>query len=169
MEKSMNELEAVGSALSSLKIASDIATALVGIRDSAKLQEKTIELREAIIAAQDSALAARQNQSSLLEEVSKLKEQLARIEDWKAERDRYELMQFPTGSFAYRLKDQAEPVEPTHHICANCYNDGKKSILHVRTHSDGYQRMTCQRCDKYIDTAKANDSAYRSSRIAPWP
>ena len=47
----------------------------------------------------------------------------------KLYRQRYQLQRFYPGSFAYALKPEMAAGEPPHYLCANCYQQTKKSLL----------------------------------------
>jgi hypothetical protein len=56
------------------------------------------------------------------------------------------LTDFGGGTFAYLLKPGAANGEPTHRICAQCYQKGQKSILHFLHRSSGQDYYKCQSC-----------------------
>jgi hypothetical protein len=107
--------------LSAFKTMFDMAKALQGIHDATARDRAVIELQKEILAAQAA-------QTALLQRVGELEKQVAGFETWEAEKQRYELQKFGNG-FAFVLKTGAQPSEPPHEICANCYARGKKSYL----------------------------------------
>ena len=119
----------IAAALSSLQAAKDIVQTAIGLRDGAAFQTKLIELQSKIIDAQSSASAALEERLSLIEQVRQLKEEIARFETWEAEKQRYQLQEIASGIFVYSVKREAQSTEQPHHLCANCYEDGKKAIL----------------------------------------
>lgn len=116
-------------AVNSLKAASDIGKALLSIHTTAEVQGKAIELNQIIIDAQQSLLAAHAAQSTLVDEVRDLKSQIAAMKDWDAQKQRYQLASPNTGSFVYALKKDMAHGEPPHYLCANCFKQGKASIV----------------------------------------
>ena len=62
----MVDLLAITQGAMALKTAGDIAKTLVGLRDSAKLLEQSVELNRQILAAQQALVEAREEQAALV-------------------------------------------------------------------------------------------------------
>ncbi|MEJ2375476.1 MAG: hypothetical protein P8Y53_05740 [Pseudolabrys sp.] len=107
-----------------LKTAFDLAKALKDIDDAARRNAAVIELQEKILEAQSA-------QSALVERARELEAKVDSFEKWEAEGTRYQLKDFGGGTFAYELKADEARGEPMHHICPNCYEKGRKSILQM--------------------------------------
>lgn len=122
-------MSAIGAALASLNAAVNIAKAMINLRDAAALQSKVIEFQSAILEAQGSALVANDERTALIQRVGQLEKQVADLEAWDTEKKRYELRALGSGTLAYALKAEAKGSEPSHWICATCYEKGQKSIL----------------------------------------
>lgn len=109
---------------------------------------ESVAVNSAVIDLQDKILTARDEYSTLLNSVGDLKAKLASFENWEGEKRRYELK--PHGerqALAYALKEGMEPPEPTHSICPDCYQEGKKSILQHQRRSGGrLELLICQVC-----------------------
>lgn len=158
-------LETIASAVTGLQAASELATGLLKLRDTAAIQTKVAELNSVIIAAQRSALAANVEQLALLEEIRSLKEKVVQMEAWAAEKQRYELTDYGCGTFARSLKPAMANGEPFHRICAQCYEQGRKGMLHSHgTFSDGREQVECLACSKTMmlgcDRGDRQTSAY---------
>jgi hypothetical protein len=108
--------------LGALKTAFDMAKGLKDISDAAIRNAAVIELQEKILTAQ-------QAQSALLEHVGSLEKQVASFEKWDAEKEKYSLQEIYAGCFAYAIKEEARGTQPAHLICAQCYEDRRKSVL----------------------------------------
>lgn len=134
----------IGTMLSSLAAASEIAKAMVGIRDATLLQTKAFELTREIVAAQQGALATQAAQFALLDKISQLEKEVARLEHWDSEKERYELQDVYFGCFAHALKPDRAASEPPHWICSACYQRGRKQILQPHPIPEG--RRTGWRC-----------------------
>ena len=105
-----------------------------------------MELQTVIFEAQGDALAAQSEQFTLSQRVRDLEAEVANAKAWDAEKQRYQLQEFPTGALAYVLKPEADNGEPPHRLCANCYQEAHKSILQtIARHSSG-EVAECQRC-----------------------
>jgi hypothetical protein len=146
MEGQMVDLTAVQAAFTGLKTAGDIAKTFLSLNKIADIQAKVIELQSVILSAQGSALAAQNTQSALLERIRELEEAVAKVKAWDAEKQKYELKEVSPNSFAYVLKTEASGTEPTHWICASCYEHGKKSILQGQGNGWGVENFKCAEC-----------------------
>ena len=138
------ELSAIFSTLQGVK---DIAQGMIGLRDTALIQDKVIELQSAILDAQSAAFAEQEARTALVEKVGELEKEMARLKAWDTEKQRYELkpVGFGGSALVYQLKSEAEETEHPHNICTNCYEDGAKSILQGdRIKGDTF--LFCPRC-----------------------
>jgi hypothetical protein len=147
----MIDVGSIASLTGSLKAASDIAKAMITLRDAEAFQAKAIELNREIMSAQSGALAAYANQAALFKRVSDLEKRLAEFEAWEREKSRYQLTQSRAGMFCYVLKEEARGAEPMHRLCASCYQKGEKSILHRwTTYDSGNVDFRCMRCTSHF-------------------
>jgi Zn finger protein HypA/HybF involved in hydrogenase expression len=128
----------------------DSAKALKDINDATIRNGAIIELQEKI-------LAARESQTTLLERIGKLEKEVANFKTWETEKKKYEMKLLSPGSVAYALKEQVQGTEPDHYICANCYEDGKKSFLQRkpanplgRQHFGEKDTYTCPKCHSSV-------------------
>ena len=142
----MVDLGQITSAVSSLKVAGDIAVGLINLKTMAEVQAKAIELNQKIIAAQHDIFAANAAQTALIERIRELEKQIASMEAWDAQKKRYKLVTPYTGITVYAVQKSMSDGEPPHYICANCYQNGKRSMLqHVRS-KDGLINIACAVC-----------------------
>ena len=125
----------------------DAAKGLKDINDAAVRNTAVIELQEKILAAQAQQMA-------LVESVGELEKEVARFKTWDAEKERYELTQVGDHStLVYTLKEGVKSSEHPHQLCANCFTDGKKSILQEEVLAVGRARvLVCHRCGSEIYT-----------------
>lgn len=142
----MPDLTAIGQGLSALKAASDLVKILVGLRDSSKLQENTVELNSKILAVQSALADAQLEQTALVQTIARLEKELARYETWDAEKKRYKLTEVVPGALVYVLQPESATGEPIHWICASCYQQGKKSILQGFNSATFGWSHTCPSC-----------------------
>lgn len=140
----------IGSALSSLKAASDIAQSLLNLREAQVVQAKVGELLGEIVSARQAALSAQAAHAELVDRVRELEQAIADAKRWDAEKQKYQLQEVALGVFAYVSKASADSVEPAHSICANCCDQGQKSILQRETPAGGATRLRCHRCGTAI-------------------
>ena len=146
------DMGSITAAIGGLQAATDIAKSMVGVRDTAIIQSKTIELQSAILAAQSSAITAQSEQFTLLERVRDLEKEVAGVEAWGAEKQRYTLHEPQPGIFTYILKEEEGATEPNHQICANCCDIHKrKSIMQMETRNPGMAEvLCCHNCGSHI-------------------
>jgi hypothetical protein len=137
---------AIAGAASSLQAAGHLVKSLIGLKVTAEVQAKIVELQTAIFDAQGDALAAQSEQFALTQRIRDLEAEVAKTKAWETEKERYELQEFPAGAFAYVLKAEAAGSEPPHRICASCYQEGHKSILQTTSRHSGGEIVQCTRC-----------------------
>lgn len=135
----------IAAALSSIKNAYDLAKSIIELRDATAVQSKVYDLQRVILDAQQTC-------SALISRVGQLEDEVARLKAWDIEKQRYELADSGVGTFAYRLKPEALGAEPSHLICANCYNKHEKSVLQAKNDLGvGRKRLReCHRCKSTI-------------------
>lgn len=142
-------MSAISGLLSSLNSAKDIAQAMIGLHDSQAFKAKAIEFESKVLDAYKSAFAAEKENSALLKQISLLEKKVADMKTWQTQKKCYELKEVGSNRFlAYALKPEAQSTEPMHYVCANCYKNGKASILQPQTLAKGRARlMVCHECN----------------------
>lgn len=122
------------------KAAFDIAKGVGALKTEAAVNGAIIEIQRHVVEAQ-------QGLSASLRTIEDLEKEILRLKDWSAEKQSYELADTGQGSLAYKLKEGLELPQPSHWICPQCYEDGKKSILKHETLPVGRtQTLVCHRC-----------------------
>ena len=117
----------------------DIAKGLKDMNDATVRNSAVIELQEGILTAQA-------QQTALTEQIEKVRS----FEKWEAEKQRYILTDYGSGTFAYALKPEKAEGEPPHRLCATCYQQGIKSILQHKGSHEGLESVGCLRCKQDI-------------------
>jgi hypothetical protein len=85
----------------------------------------------------------------LTERLRDLEKQVVAFEDWKAEKQRYEMKDFGGGTIAYSLKPEMANGEPPHRLCSACYQQGKKGILQpIGMNAYRQEGVRCADCGK---------------------
>jgi hypothetical protein len=126
--------------LGALKSAFDMAKGLKDINDTVVRNGAIIELKENILAAQ-------QAQAALTLQISNLEKEVAELKAWDAEKQNYKLGEVANGIVVYVPNDVVEPAKASHKLCANCFEDGKKSHLQIEIRSPGRATVAvCNRC-----------------------
>jgi hypothetical protein len=130
--------------LGAIKTAFDLAKGLKDIDDATRRNAAVIILQEKILDAQ-------QAQSALIEKARELEKEVTELKAWGAEKEKYELKNVGRGSFAYVRKKDAQPSEPSHWLCAQCYQNSKKSILQYHHAADYRDHVyDCSACGEKI-------------------
>jgi hypothetical protein len=148
--------------ISSFKVMLDIAKGLKDLSDASARYAAVIELQEKIFAAQEA-------QTSLIQKVNDLEKEVVQFKNWDAEKDRYKLTDYGSGTFAFALKPEKANGEPLHRVCANCFNQGRKSLLQFKhmTH-DKRECLICQNCGKETFLGTAQKSEHNPRPSGPW-
>lgn len=144
----LNGLVSLGKSAASRSVPDDFAESL---------NAKIVEMQREVMAAQSCALTAQAAHASLTESERELKATIAEFESWETEKSRYELHETGTPGYsglAYSLRDEyVKASEPIHHICPNCYEDRKKSILQLPANQrKATYFLICPRCETAINT-----------------
>jgi hypothetical protein len=144
------DIASLQAAWTGLSAAGTIAKGLVNLNTMAEVQAKAIELNDKIIAAQNSMFAAQATQAELIANISELEKELVRVKAWERQKQRYKLISPWPGRAVYALKESMSEGEPPHWICANCYENGKRSILQARHQRGQWASIECQSCMSQI-------------------
>jgi hypothetical protein len=148
----MPDLIAISQGINAAKAAIEIAKTMVGLRDSGKLLENSIDLNQKILSVQAALYEAQSEQATLVRTIRELEEEIANMKAWDAEKERYELKEVAARTFAYALKPDASGSEPSHLICATCYQQNQKSILQGSQWYGGGWVHKCPLCKTQITT-----------------
>ena len=146
----MIDMASITAAVTGLKAATDLAKSFVDLKTTGEIQGKVVELQTVILSAQSSALAAQSDQFSLLNRIGELEKEVTQFKNWETEKERYKLTEYGSGTFAYAMKPEKANGEPLHRLCANCFNQGQKSLLQLVGTGGGQERMRCARCKTEI-------------------
>lgn len=122
-------LAEISAGLGSLKAAFDITKGLNAANTQASINEVKIELQQLILDAQQALSAANDAQSASANRIAQLENQIAAFEDWKAEKQRYQLKAIDRGAFAYVHKPGMEQDEPAMWLCQACFEKRHRSPL----------------------------------------
>jgi hypothetical protein len=119
----------IAAGLSSLKAATDIVKGLNAANTQAAINDVKLDLQARIFDAREALTAAQEAQAAALSRIRELEQEIVQMKNWEGEKQRYEFKELATGVTAYVVKEAMRGTEPEHQICANCYQQGKKSIL----------------------------------------
>ena len=83
----------------------------------------------------------------MAERIGHLEKQIAEFEQWETEKKKYDLKEIHPHFFAYAIKENARGPEPSHLVCAKCFEDRKKYILQ----KSSAIHMACPNCKSMIE------------------
>lgn len=143
-------LAEISAGLSSLKTMKDIVQGLNAAKNEAALNSVKIDLQGLILEAQQGLFAAQEAQSADARRIADLEQELVRLKDWSAEKQRYELTSFRGGSVAYAQKPSVENRQAPHWLCANCFEQGRKSFLQHQADVGPSAVYSCGGCTAHM-------------------
>lgn len=139
-------LAEISAGLGSLKAAKDIVQGLNAAKTEAAINGVKIELQGLILDAQQGLFAAQEAQSADARRIAQLEQEIVHLKDWSAEQQRYELKNVWRGAMAYMLKPDVRDGEPAHWLCANCFNQRRKSFMLFKGQHGGNASYGCDSC-----------------------
>lgn len=140
------DMASIAAAISSLKVAGDIAVGLINLKSATDVNTIAVELNQKILAAQHALFEANATQTALVERIRELEGQIAAMKDWDAQKKRYKLVTPYTGVTVYAMQQSMCDGEPPHYICANCFQNNKRSMLAHTTNKEGWVAIVCAVC-----------------------
>ena len=129
-----------------------LATILNGLRKSKDLSSTQAQVQinrsaELVNDALSKAINSQMTQLELTKKLEELQRKVHEFERWESEEKKYSLRCY-SGQYVYQLKAELVNADrPNHYLCANCYDERKKSILQYR-HGTIY---VCHRCSNSVD------------------
>ncbi len=133
-------------AFNGIRGALDIAKGINALKTEVERNQAVIDIQRALLDAQSGTLDDKQKMSELSSRIAHLESELAQKQQWEDEKNRYALTQSQLGAYTYDLKPELANGEVSHRLCANCYGDDKKSILHVTVKHSGGEIVECGKC-----------------------
>ena len=141
-------------AISLLSTITGAAKRLSDAREEVKVNEVAIQLQGIVLDLQSEVIMIQSDYQNILRSKDDLEKKLVEQENWDNERTRYRLEKTGGGNFVYALNVNKNDVEPAHWLCANCYQEKKKSIIQ----RNPYPKWLCPRCKTQIVIADFPDS-----------
>ena len=126
-----------------------LVTEIMGAKRTNERDTLFSEFQKGMIHAQARELTQLAENLALLERNNDLEQQIVKFKSWETEKLRYSLVNPGALGFVYSLKESVKGSEPSHWICATCYQEGKKSILHT-LNNDGWPLIACPSCKTEI-------------------
>ena len=162
----MDPLRAISIAVDALKGAGDVL-------DKARVESSVAEIRKALVDAQQSTLDLQRSETesvkciaNLEKTIRDLETKLAKASDWENLSACYSLREtFPASMIFVREFDCVEGSkrgfrEPSHWACANCFDQGKRSIMRAKT--EGALAVTCPACSQTAQFRRQDHRGWQS-------
>ena len=133
-----------GTIISGITSAVSLAKTLKDMGGDSETKALSTELYDSIINLQSGLLTLQGSYFQLQQEKNDILKELDSVKQWEQEKEKYELKELQKGRLLYSLKDGITG-EPHHYICTNCFQDGRKSILHLEDcgHTHFYKCFSC--------------------------
>ncbi|MFI8744498.1 hypothetical protein ACIGKL_05000 [Pseudomonas sp. NPDC077186] len=137
-------------AVASANAAKDISQSLMTLRDGEMIRSRVFDLTQNLMDLQQQLMTAQMEQMQLVDKISKLEQQNAQLQKQADLDGRYELHQFETGAFCYRLKPELQNDQPEHFLCSKCFERGIRSTMH-QSKGSYHATLGCPECKQVID------------------
>jgi hypothetical protein len=137
-------------ALSSIKVASDLVTLVLKAKVDAAVTQKAIELQSSIITLQSTIFGIQTENQKLLEENNSLKQQIIDMNNWESEAQKYSLTEVCPGGVVYAINKDEAGTQPDHWLCPNCYQNRRKSFLQKGMNVGEGHMFTCALCKNQL-------------------
>ena len=145
----MMDVTAIGGTISAFKNAADLVRKL-GDRVPTEAREAIAQLNDSVLEMQGQLLAAQSRESELLARSRALEEQIAHARGWQVETARY-VLRAVAGGVVRELDVADASGEPSHWLCANCFEEQRKAYLQRDPKVvDGVYLWKCPRCSTAV-------------------
>ena len=152
----------ISAGLSSLKAAKDILQAMNGMQTATTINDIKLTLQGHILEAQQGLFKAQEAQTTAARRISELEQESVRLKDWSGEKQRYQLHDVGRGAMTYMIKLGMENGEPSHWLCATCFEQGRKSFMQNKGNGVGNRTVA----ERGLDQTFACDCCKSSFKVA---
>lgn len=123
-----------------------LGSEIVSASGSAKANAQLIEFQSALIGLQSLIASVQQENATLTREKREAEEELERMKEARADQARYQLATPYTGIPVYALKKEMSNGEAPHYLCANCFQQGKRSFIQHSKNKERWVALSCAVC-----------------------
>ena len=141
-------LAEITAAVQSLRTLGELAKAANSLSNQQEIVMAVSDVNFRLMEAMTVALASQERHSALLTRISDLEKEINDLKIKQSAAEKYSLHKFSTGTFAYRLKDKYEEIQPGHYLCTKCNDTG----IHSKLQPLGSRRLKCTTCQTVIQT-----------------
>ena len=143
-------LTEIGAAVSGFKTVMDITKGISALKTENEKNQAIFDIQRMLLDLQAAALDDKQTISQLRDQITKLQSEIEKKQNWADEKKRYLLTKSQRGVYFYSLKPDIENAEIDHRLCATCFENDKKSILHTIASERGGEYVKCLICDEVL-------------------
>ena len=142
--------------LKKIATARDIIKQIIDLKsDSEKLKIEN-ELNGIISSLHDAYFELQDKYSDISEKYRQIEKKISDLSEWENEKKLYELFEPKKGVFVYTRKDNTESGKPNPWLCANCFENHKKSFLQA----DIENIYICHNCKNSIQLNNDSGAFY---------
>ena len=144
----MMDVGSMAAVMTSLSTAGTMLKAMLGIRDSRKVDAAVSDLNRIILEAQGAAIKAQHEQFQMVRRIGELEAELAASRRRQQDRDLYQLHDFGSQTLCYVLKEEvAKGTAFSHRLCVTCFDAGQRGTLQFDARTIMSQDIyRCGRC-----------------------
>lgn len=153
---------------SSIKTAHDLVKSLCSLKVEKETAKVLMDTLKVLLSVQSDAYSVLAKCDELVKTKETLEKKIAECDQWTQTESQYKLEEIHRGLFVYTPKHQDEHHQPNHWLCANCWQERKKSILQAEYHHDTAAAYTCQRCKAKIAIQFKPDSPMFVRKERKW-
>lgn len=148
-----------------------LVTEIAGASEAAQRNAQLIQFQNALIGLNSILASVQQDNATLTQQKRDAEEELKRMKDWETEKKRYKMVAAHQGSFVFALKREMSNGESPHYLCANCFKQGKPSILNdlAVNKSDSWHSWVCPNCPSKNPTGLLGASQTKYAEDFPTP
>lgn len=150
--------------LGSIKSVLELAKGMQSLKTTTEINQAIIDIQRALLEAQSSAFDDKEMISTLRHRIRELENDAQNRAEWQRERDRYVLTASQLGAYTYDLKPEHTDKETFHRLCATCFEEKVKSVLHTINKHSGGEIVHCAKCKADLKLSNFNN-AVRTTRV----
>ena len=155
------ELSAIPDVAVAFKTLTDTVRSVRALRTQAEVDSVREDLLAKLVAAHQIALELQAHALDARKTCEQLEKEVRRLKDFRASRERYELIDLGGGAFAYTLKEEYQSEEPEHHVCALCFEKAERSILQFERNLGRSRVLVCHGCGGQVRLERPGGRAQR--------
>ncbi len=115
--------------IKTIATARDVIKQIIDLKSETDKLKIENELNNIISSLHDAYFELQNKYSDISEKYRQIKKELTNISEWEDEKKQYELFEPKSGVFVYVRKENTETGKPNPWLCANCFENSKKSYL----------------------------------------